>query len=41
VRLWKGPLKTFGNLAMFGGLVAAAAHFIRFGRKHLDDERVK
>jgi formate dehydrogenase beta subunit len=34
VRLWKGPLKVLGNLAMMGGIVAAAAHFIRFGRKH-------
>jgi formate dehydrogenase iron-sulfur subunit len=33
VRLWKGPVKVLGNLAMFGGLVAAAVHFIRFGRK--------
>jgi formate dehydrogenase iron-sulfur subunit len=39
VRLWKGPLKVLGNLAMFGGLVAAAAHFIRFGRKHHGEER--
>lgn len=34
VRLWKGPLKVLGNLAMATGLVAAAAHFVRFGRKH-------
>ena len=34
VRLWKGPVKVLGNLAMLGGLVAAAAHYIRFGRKH-------
>lgn len=34
VRLWKGPLKVMGNLAMVGGLVAAAVHFVRFGRKH-------
>jgi hypothetical protein len=38
VRLWKGPLKTLGNLAMLGGVVAAAAHFIRFGRKQLPSE---
>ena len=35
VQLWKGPLKTIGNLAMLGGVIAAAAHFIRFGRKQL------
>ena len=33
VRLWKGPLKWLGNLAMLGGFAAAAAHFVRFGRK--------
>jgi formate dehydrogenase iron-sulfur subunit len=38
VRLWKGPLKTLGNLAMLGGVFAAAAHFIRFGRKQLPTE---
>jgi len=37
VRLWKGPLKVLGNLAMVGGIVAAAAHFVRFGRKHEGD----
>jgi hypothetical protein len=36
VRLWKGPLKVLGNVAMMSGLVAAAAHFIRFGRKRED-----
>ena len=34
VRLWKGPLKWVGNLAMIGGLFGAAVHYIRFGRKH-------
>jgi len=38
VRLWKGPLKALGNLAMIGGLVAAAAHYMRFGRKHTEGE---
>lgn len=33
VRLWKGPAKWLGNVAMVGGLAAAAVHFIRFGRK--------
>jgi hypothetical protein len=31
-------LKTLGNLAIFGGVIAAAAHFIRFGRKRVDSE---
>lgn len=34
VTFWKGALKTIGNTAMLGGLVAAAVHFIRYGRKH-------
>jgi hypothetical protein len=33
VRLWKGPLKTIGNVAMLGGVLAAVVHFVRFGRK--------
>ena len=32
--LWKGALKWIGNLAMLGGLVVAAVHYVRFGRKH-------
>jgi hypothetical protein len=36
VRIWKGPLKAFGNLALVGGLLAAAVHFIRFGRKKME-----
>ena len=34
VRLWKGPLKWAGNLAMIGGLFLAAIHYVRYGRKH-------
>jgi hypothetical protein len=34
VRVWKGPLKWAGNLAMLGGLVVAALHYVRYGRKH-------
>jgi formate dehydrogenase beta subunit len=37
VRVWKGPLKWVGNVAIFGGLVAAAIHYLRFGRKTGDD----
>jgi formate dehydrogenase beta subunit len=33
VRVWKGPLKWVGNLAILGGLLAAAVHYLRFGRK--------
>jgi formate dehydrogenase iron-sulfur subunit len=38
VWLWKGPLKWLGNLAMLGGLAAAAVHYVRFGRKTHDDD---
>jgi hypothetical protein len=37
VRLWKGPLKWVGNLAILGGLLGAAIHFVRFGRKTLQE----
>jgi hypothetical protein len=33
VRLWKGPLKWLGNLAMVGGIVGMALHYMRFGPK--------
>jgi hypothetical protein len=33
VRLWKGPLKWIGNLAMAGGIIGMAMHFMRFGPK--------
>jgi formate dehydrogenase iron-sulfur subunit len=33
VRLWKGPLKWIGNLAMLGGVVGLAWHYMRFGPK--------
>lgn len=39
VRLWKGPLKWIGNLAMAGGLIGMAVHFLRFGPKMVDEER--
>jgi len=36
VRLWKGPLKWIGNLAMLGGVLGVFVHFVRFGRKDLE-----
>ena len=33
VRIWKGPMKWVGNLAILGGIFAAAIHYVRFGRK--------
>jgi hypothetical protein len=38
VRIWKGPLKWLGNLAIAGGILAAAAHFVRFGPKNVEGE---
>jgi len=35
VRLWKGPLKWLGNLAMIGGLIGVTLHYLRFGPKHV------
>jgi hypothetical protein len=39
VRLWKGPLKWMGNLAMVFGLVGVTMHYLRFGPKHIKEER--
>jgi formate dehydrogenase beta subunit len=39
VRLWKGPLKWLGNLAMIGGLIGVTLHYLRFGPKQVKDER--
>ena len=36
VRLWKGPLKWIGNLAMLGGVLGVFVHYVRFGRKDLE-----
>jgi hypothetical protein len=33
VRIWKGPLKWIGNLAMAGGILGVAIHYLRFGPK--------
>ena len=38
VRLWKGPLKWVGNLAILGGIFAAAIHYVRFGPKTVPTE---
>ena len=39
VKLWKGPLKWLGNLAMVGGIVGLAWHYMRFGPKK--EEQIK
>ena len=33
VRLWKGPAKWIGNLAMIGGVLGVLLHYMRFGPK--------
>jgi len=33
VSLWKTPLKWIGNLAIVGGLMGLAVHYLRFGPK--------
>jgi formate dehydrogenase beta subunit len=38
VRLWKGPLKWVGNLAMLGGILGVFVHYVRFGRKDAHDD---
>ena len=38
VRMWKGPLKWLGNVAMLGGIFGVFVHFVRFGRKHGETE---
>src|SRR6266568_7850050 len=36
VRVWKGPLKWLGNLAMFGGVLGVILHFLRYGPKEAE-----
>ncbi|MEO8026090.1 MAG: formate dehydrogenase subunit beta [Bryobacteraceae bacterium] len=38
VRLWKGPLKWLGNLAMTAGVLGVALHYMRFGPKPVHSE---
>ncbi len=37
VKLWKGPLKWLGNVAMVGGLIGVTLHYLRFGPKKVED----
>ncbi len=42
VRLWKGPAKWVGNLAMFFGVIGVTLHYLRFGPKQVsrnEDEK--
>jgi formate dehydrogenase beta subunit len=36
VRLWKAPLKWLGNVAIIGGIVGMALHYMRFGPKKVE-----
>jgi formate dehydrogenase beta subunit len=38
VRIWKGPLKWVGSLAMAAGIAGVAAHYMRFGPKEVEPE---
>ena len=39
VRLWKGPAKWFGNIAMVGGVLGVVLHYMRFGPKRVDEKK--
>lgn len=38
VVLWKQPLKWLGGIMMMGGVLAAFTHYLRYGRKGLQEE---
>jgi formate dehydrogenase beta subunit len=38
VKLWKHPLKWLGNLAMIGGVLGVAIHYLRFGPKVVKED---
>jgi hypothetical protein len=38
VSLWKAPLKWLGNVAIVGGIIGTALHYLRFGPKHVKEE---
>ena len=40
VKLWKGPLKWLGNVAMVGGLIGLFVHYLRFGPKAREEEDI-
>ena len=41
VKLWKGPLKWLGNVAMIGGLIGVTLHYLRFGPKQVKEEQAE
>jgi hypothetical protein len=38
VKLWKGPLKWLGNIAIVGGVIGLFVHYLRYGPKERDVE---
>jgi formate dehydrogenase iron-sulfur subunit len=38
VKMWKGPLKWIGGLAMGLGIAAVFGHYVRYGPKPVDAE---
>src|SRR6202050_5021652 len=38
VRIWKGPAKWIGNLAMAGGILGVVLHYMRFGPKRVEEQ---
>ncbi len=41
VKLWKGPIKWLGNIAMIGGLIGLFIHYLRFGPKDREDQDIR
>ena len=41
VRLWEGPLKWIGNLAIAGGIIGVTIHYLRFGPKVVKEDEPK
>jgi formate dehydrogenase iron-sulfur subunit len=35
-RVWKGPAKWLGNLAILGGILGVTLHYLRFGPKQVE-----
>jgi formate dehydrogenase iron-sulfur subunit len=41
VSLWKVPLKWIGNLAILGGIIGTFLHYLRYGPKHVPEDKAK
>ena len=38
IKLWKGPLKWLGNLAIAGGIIGVTLHYLRYGAKTVKED---